>query len=161
MLVEDPEGIKQIMKDCKTIAIVGFSDDPGKAGYFVADYLKSVGYKIIPVNPNLKWGLKEKCYSSLLDIPKDEKVDMVDCFRRSEFIPDIARDAVAIGAKVLWMQKGIKNEEAVKIASDAGMKVVHVPDTIQIDDTIRALTYCVCEHLGEVPDVIEKLNAQV
>lgn len=93
MLVEDPEGIKQIMKDCKTIAIVGFSDDPGKAGYFVADYLKSVGYKIIPVNPNLKWGLKEKCYSSLLDIPKDEKVDMVDCFRRSEFIPDIARDA--------------------------------------------------------------------
>lgn len=85
MLVEDPEGIKQIMKDCKTIAIVGFSDDPGKAGYFVADYLKSVGYKIIPVNPNLKWGLKEKCYSSLLDIPKDEKVDMVDCFRRSEF----------------------------------------------------------------------------
>ena len=104
MLVEDPEGIKQIMKDCKTIAIVGF--------------------KIIPVNPNLKWGLKEKCYASLLDIPKDEKVDMVDCFRRSEFIPDIARDAVAIGAKVLWMQKGIKNEEAVKIASDAGMKVV-------------------------------------
>ena len=53
MLVEDPEGIKQIMKDCKTIAIVGFSDDPGKAGYFVADYLKSVGYKIITVNPNL------------------------------------------------------------------------------------------------------------
>lgn len=124
MLVEDPEGIKQIMKECKTIAIVGFSDDPGKAGYFVADYLKSVGYKVIPVNPNLKWGLKEKCYPTLLDIPKEEKVDMVDCFRRSEFIPDIAKDAVAIGAKVLWMQKGIKNEEAVKIASDAGLKVV-------------------------------------
>ena len=72
MLVEAPEGIKQIMRDCKTIAIVGFSDDPGKAGYFVADYLKSVGYKIIPVNPNLKWGLKEKCYASLLDIPKED-----------------------------------------------------------------------------------------
>lgn len=114
MLVEDPEGIKQIMKDCKTIAIVGFSDDPGKAGYFVADYLKSVGYKIIPVNPNLKWGLKEKCYSSLLDIPKDEKVDMVDCFRRSEFIPDIARVPRCHRRKSAVDAKGYQNEEAVK-----------------------------------------------
>ena len=70
MLVEDPEGIKQIMKDCKTIAIVGFSDDPGKAGYFVADYLKSVGYKIIPVNPNLKWGLKEKVLFLIAGYPE-------------------------------------------------------------------------------------------
>ena len=70
MLVEDPEGIKQIMKDCKTIAIVGFSDDPGKAGYFVADYLKSVGYRIIPVNPNLKWGLKENRLRGLSGLGK-------------------------------------------------------------------------------------------
>lgn len=124
MLVNDPEGIKKILEETKTIAVVGFSDDPGKAGYFVPEHLQGVGYRIIPVNPNLSEGLGEKCYPSLLDIPKDIQVDMVDCFRRAEFIPEIARQAVAIGAKVLWMQKGVTSEEGAKIASDAGLKVV-------------------------------------
>ena len=82
MLVNDPEGIKKILEETKTIAVVGFSDDPGKAGYFVPEHLQGVGYRIIPVNPNLTEGLGEKCYPSLLDIPKDIQVDMVDCLRR-------------------------------------------------------------------------------
>lgn len=124
MLVKDPEGIKKILEETRTIAVVGFSDDPDKAGYFVPEHLQKVGYRIIPVNPNLTEGLGETCYPSLTAIPRCEKVDMVDCFRRAEFMPDIARQAVEIGAKVLWMQKGIVSEEAEKIASDAGLKVV-------------------------------------
>ncbi len=125
MLVKDPQEIRKILEETKTIAVVGFSDDPGRgASYYVPEHMYEAGYRIIPVNPDLTEGLGEKCYPSLLDIPKTIPVDMVNCFRRPEFIPDIARQAIAIGAKVLWMQMGITSGEAVKIASDAGLKVV-------------------------------------
>ncbi len=125
MLVKDPQEIRKILEETKTIAVVGFSDDPGRgASYYVPEHMYKAGYRIIPVNPDLTEGLGEKCYPSLLDIPETIPVDMVNCFRRPEFIPDIARQAIAIGAKVLWMQMGITSGEAVKIASDAGLKVV-------------------------------------
>ena len=125
MLVKDPQEIRKILEETKTIAVVGFSDDPGRgASYYVPEHMYEAGYRIIPINPDLTEGLGEKCYPSLLDIPKTIPVDMVNCFRRPEFIPDIARQAIAIGAKVLWMQMGITSGEAVKIASDAGLKVV-------------------------------------
>jgi uncharacterized protein len=125
MLVKDPQEIRKILEETKTIAVVGFSDDPGRgASYYVPEHMYEAGYRIIPVNPDLTEGLGEKCYPSLLDIPKTIPVDMVNCFRRPEFIPDIARQAIAIGAKVLWMQMGITSGEAVKIASDASLKVV-------------------------------------
>lgn len=125
MLVKDPREIRKILEETKIIAVVGFSDDPGRgAAYYVPKHMHEAGYRIIPVNPGLTEGLGERCYPSLGDIPESISVDMVNCFRRPEFIPDIARQAVAIGAKVLWMQMGITSAEAVEIASDAGLKVV-------------------------------------
>jgi predicted CoA-binding protein len=114
--------IKAIFNDCKTIAVVGLSDNPARPSYGVAHYLQQQGFRIIPVNPKLTEVLGEKCYASLRDVPV--KIDMVDCFRRSEEIVPIAKDAVAIGAKCLWMQIGVINHEAAKIAQDAGLKVV-------------------------------------
>lgn len=114
--------MKAIFKDCKTIAVVGLSDNPARPSYGVARYLQQLGFRIIPVNPKLTEVLGEKCYASLCDVP--DKIDMVDCFRRSEEIVPIAKDAVAIGAKCLWMQIGVINHEAAKIAQDAGLRVV-------------------------------------
>ena len=119
MIVKDEAGIKDILQKNHVVAIVGFSTDENKGGHYVPKFLKEHGYEIVPVNTE---GLGEKAYASLKDIPFP--VDIVDCFRRAEAMPEIARDAVAIGAKVLWMQKGIESEEAAKIASDAGLKVV-------------------------------------
>jgi uncharacterized protein len=114
--------IKAIFKDCKTIAIVGLSDNPARPSYGVARYLQQQGFRIIPVNPKLTEVLGEKCYATLRAVP--DKIDMVDCFRRSEEMVPIAEDAVAIGAKCLWMQIGVINYVAAKIATDAGLKVV-------------------------------------
>jgi uncharacterized protein len=114
--------IRQIFRDCKTIAIVGLSDNPARPSYGVACYLQQQGFRIIPVNPKLNEVLGEKCYASLRDVP--DKIDMVDCFRRREEMAPIARDAVAVGAKCLWMQIGVINLEAAKIAEAAGLKVV-------------------------------------
>ena len=122
--VRDPDAIRDILEDTKTVAVVGYSDDPGRAAHYVARYLQEAGYRVIPVNPSLTQGLGETCYPSLKAIPKDIRIDMVDCFRRPEFIPEIAREAVAIGAKVLWMQSGIPSEQAREIAGKAGMTVV-------------------------------------
>lgn len=108
--------------DYKTIAIVGISDDPERPSNFVARFLKEHGYKIIPVNPKLTKWKGEKCYPDLLSIP--EKVDIVDIFRRSEAIPPIVDEAIAIKAKVVWMQEGIINEEAAAKAREAGIEVV-------------------------------------
>ena len=122
MIVKDEAGIKDILQKNHVVAIVGFSTDENKGGHYVPKFLKEHGYQIVPVNPTISEGLGEKAYASLKDIPFP--VDIVDCFRRAEAMPEIARDAGAIGAKVLWMQKGIESEEAAKIASDAGLKVV-------------------------------------
>ncbi len=122
MIVKDRDGIGKILKDSRVVAIVGYSANEEKGAHYVPKFLKEHGYQIIPINPSLTEGLGEKVYPSLKDIPFP--VDVVDCFRRPEALPEIAREAVSIGAKVLWMQKGIESEEAAKIASDAGLKVV-------------------------------------
>ena len=113
---------EKILKDNKTIAIVGLSSNPERPSYRVASYMKEKGYKIIPVNPNEKEVLGEACYPDLSSIPGH--VDVVDIFRKSEDCPPIAREAVKIGADVVWMQEGVVSEEAATCARDAGLKVV-------------------------------------
>ena len=108
--------------DLKTIAVVGISDNPERPSNFVAKFLEERGYTIIPVNPNLTEWNGKKCYPDLLSIPI--KVDVVDIFRRPEAIPPIVDEAIAIKAKVVWMQEGIVNEEAAAKARDAGIEVV-------------------------------------
>lgn len=106
----------------KTIAVVGISDDPLRPSHFVASFLEAHGYNIIPVNPKLiKWEGKI-CYPDLLSIPV--KVDIVDIFRRSEAVPPVVDEAIAIKAKAVWMQEGIINEEAAEKARKAGIEVV-------------------------------------
>ncbi len=106
----------------KTIAIVGISDDPTRPSYNVALFLEAQGYNIIPVNPKLTEWNGKKCYPDLLSI--QDEVDVVDIFRRSEAVPPIVDQAIAIGAKAVWMQEGIVNEEAAAKAHDAGIEVV-------------------------------------
>ncbi|MGD2058830.1 MAG: CoA-binding protein [Anaerolineales bacterium] len=112
----------KILKTARTIAVVGLSADPSRPGYTVPAYLQRAGYRIIPVNPNLKISLGEKAYPDLLSIP--HAVDGVVIFRRPEFILPIVRQAIEIGAQFVWMQLGIKNEEAAALARDAGLDVV-------------------------------------
>jgi uncharacterized protein len=114
--------IKQIYADTKTIAVVGASTDESKPSHRIPSYLQSQGFRIIPVSPKGGECFGEKVYEKLTDV--DVPVDVVDVFRPSEETPQIAHDAVAIGAKVLWLQSGIANDEAEKIAEDAGLKVV-------------------------------------
>ena len=114
--------LKQIYADTKTIAVVGASNDPKKAGHNIPAYLQTQGYKIIPVNPKGGEMFGETVRTSLADI--DEPIDVVDVFRPSEETPQIAREAVAAGAKVLWLQTGIQSDEAEKIARDGGLTVV-------------------------------------
>jgi len=118
----DDETLRLALMGARTIAVVGLSDKASRPSYGVARYLQSQGYRIIPVNPSYTEVLGQRCYPNLAAI--GEPVDVVDCFRKSEDIVPIAREAVAIGAKVLWMQLGIRNEEATRIALDAGLDVV-------------------------------------
>lgn len=122
MTIESDEGLREIFDTCRTIAVVGCSPKPERPGHYIARYLQDLDYRVIPVNPLHSELVGETCYPSLRDIP--EPVDMVDCFRRAEEIPAIVEDAIAIGAKVLWMQLGVINEEAAKRAEEAGLKVV-------------------------------------
>ena len=114
--------LRRILKDNHTIAIVGLSADWYRPSYFAAKYMQEHGYRIIPVNPKYAEILGERCYPDLKSIP--EKVDIVDVFRKSEDCAPIARDAVAIGAKALWLQIGVMNDEAQKIAETAGIDFV-------------------------------------
>jgi uncharacterized protein len=120
---EDRE-LRLLLGDAHTVAVVGLSSRPDRPSHDVAAYLQRHGYRIVPVNPNETEVLGERVYGSLLEIPKDISVDVVNVFRRSEETPAVARDAVAIGAKVLWLQEGIVNEKAYRIASDAGLDVI-------------------------------------
>jgi uncharacterized protein len=113
--------VTEILKTSRTIAVVGLSNRKFRPSYGVADYLKSVGYRIIPVNPLEKEVLGEKCYARLEDIP--EKVDIVNIFRRSEFVPDIVDSAIRIGARAVWMQEGVIHHEAADRARRAGLFV--------------------------------------
>ena len=118
----DIEAIRSILKENKSIAVVGLSANWNRPSFFASKYMQQKGYKIIPVNPRHSEILGEKCYKSLLDI--EEKVDIVDCFRRSDDILPIATDAIKIKAKVLWMQLSIFNEDAANLSRNAGLKVV-------------------------------------
>jgi predicted CoA-binding protein/CRP-like cAMP-binding protein/anti-sigma regulatory factor (Ser/Thr protein kinase) len=118
----DEKTIKDILLSTKTIAVVGLSSNPDKPSYSIAEYLKKQGYRIIPVNPTASDILGESVYPDLTSIP--EAVDVVQVFRKPEDVPPIAEEAVKIGAKVIWMQEGIVNEEAAKTARDAGMQVI-------------------------------------
>lgn len=120
--MDDIATLRRILRDNRTIAVVGLSANWYRPSYFAAKYLQEHGYRVIPVNPAYDSVLGEKCYKSLADIP--EKVDIVDCFRRSEEIPALAGEAIAIGAKVLWMQLGVRSEEARRRAEAAGLEVV-------------------------------------
>ncbi len=112
----------QAIFDLKTIAVVGVSDNQERPSNFVAKFLEEHGYNIIPVNPNLSEWEGKKCYPDLISIPV--KVDIVDIFRRPEAIPPIVDEAIAIKAKVVWMQEGIVNEDAAAKARNAGIEVV-------------------------------------
>jgi len=111
--------IAEILKSSKMIAVVGLSNRKFRPSYGVAEYLKSAGYRIIPVNPNETEILGEKCYARLEDIP--EKVDIVDIFRRSEFVPEIMDSAIRIGTRAVWMQEGVIHPEAAEKARQAGL----------------------------------------
>lgn len=114
--------IKRILEEGKIVAVVGLSPKEDRPSHQVAEYLKEQGYKIIPVNPGHSEILGERCYPSLREIPG--KVDIVDIFRRPEDVPPVVEDAIAIGAKVIWMQLGIVNEEAAARAKKASLSVV-------------------------------------
>lgn len=114
--------IAEILKAARTIAVVGLSSKPWRPSYGVAEYMKRAGYRIIPVNPNEQEVLGEKSYLSLEAVP--EPVDIVNVFRRSEFVPEIAEAAVRIGARALWLQEGVRHDEAAERARRAGLEVI-------------------------------------
>ena len=113
---------EEILKSSRVIAVVGLSPKPERPSYGVASYLKEKGYRIIPVNPQAKEVLGEPAYPDLASVP--EPVDVVDIFRHSEDVPDIVAEAIKIGAKAVWMQEGVINEEAAAKAREAGVEVV-------------------------------------
>jgi predicted CoA-binding protein len=119
---DDIPTLRRILRTCKTVAIVGLSAEWHRPSNFVAKYLQSHGYRVIPVNPRYDSILGERCYARLEDIP--EPVDMVDVFRKPADVPPIAASAVAIGAKCLWQQLGVANLEADAIARAAGLDSV-------------------------------------
>ncbi len=122
MTINDDRELREILTTAKTIAMVGASSSEESYSYWVFQYLKDRGYHMIPVNPNAREIHGEKVYPDLASIP--EKVDLVQVFRKSEDAPPIVEAAIRIGAKVVWMQEGVINEEAAKRAEDAGLKVV-------------------------------------
>jgi predicted CoA-binding protein len=121
-LQPDVQTLRRIYKENHSIAVVGLSGDWYRPSYFAAKYMLDHGYRVIPVNPKYGEILGQKCYRSLREVP--EKVDIVDCFRRSSDIPPLAEDAIAIGARVLWLQIGVINEAAAQRARAAGLDVV-------------------------------------
>jgi len=121
-MVDDIPGLRRILKTNRVIAVVGLSGDWFRPSYFAAKYMIEHGYTVVPVNPRYPEILGQKCYKSLRDIPG--KVDIVDVFRRTEDVMPIAEDAIAIGAKVLWQQLGVKNMEAAQKAEAAGLETV-------------------------------------
>jgi len=116
------QAVAELLRSAHTIAVVGLSPKPFRASYGVSEFLQSVGYRIIPVNPNVREVLGEKAYARLEDIP--EKIDIVDVFRRSEAVPEIVDAAIRIGARAVWMQEGVEHEEAAALARAAGLLVV-------------------------------------
>jgi predicted CoA-binding protein len=114
--------VKKLLDQARTIAVVGLSSNPARPSYDVAKYLQERGYRIIPVNPNVDQVLGEKAYPDLLAVP--DAVDIVQIFRRPEFVPEIVRQAIAKNARAVWMQPGTENYDAADAAQAAGLQVV-------------------------------------
>ncbi len=129
------ERMPHILNHCRTIAVVGLSPKPHRASFDVARYMQANGYRIIPVNPNAAEVLGEKAYSTLAEAAKHEKIDLVNCFRNSEDIPPVVDEAIAIGAKAVWMQLGIAHAQAAAKAEEAGLLVVQ-DHCIKIDHRV-------------------------
>lgn len=117
-----PDQIQEILQRARTIAVVGLSDNPLRPSHGVAAYLQSQGYRIIPVNPEIKGALGEKAYPSLLDVP--EKIDIVDIFRRPEFVEEVVDQAIQLKVPAVWMQEEVIHEKAAQKARAAGIFVV-------------------------------------
>jgi len=120
--INSNETIKEVLENCKTIAVVGLSSDPGRPSHGVASYMKRRGYKVIPVNPNETEVFGDKSYSALSDVP--DKIDLVDIFRRSNEAGKAVDEAIAVGVKAVWLQEGVIDQAAAKRAADAGLLVV-------------------------------------
>jgi predicted CoA-binding protein len=117
-----PDQIAEILRQAKTIAVIGLSDNPLRPSHGVAAYLQSQGYRIIPVNPEIESSLGEKAYPSLLDVP--EKIDLVDIFRRPEFVEEVVDQAIQLKIPTVWMQEEVIHEKAAQKARAAGLFVV-------------------------------------
>lgn len=124
MTWENPanETIEQILKDAKTIAVVGLSNNPERTSYQVSKAMQESGYKIIPINPTVDTVLGETAYDSLTEV--DEPFDIINVFRRPEFLPDIANEAIKTNCRVFWAQQGIVNEEAYNLLKEEGFTVM-------------------------------------
>ena len=120
--MDDIEGLRRILKENRTIAVVGLSAQWFRPSFFAAKYLQEHGYRVIPVNPAYREVLGEKCYPSLREVP--EPIDVVDIFRKPDDVPPIVEEAIAIRAKVLWLQIGVIHEAAARRAREAGLDVV-------------------------------------
>jgi predicted CoA-binding protein len=120
--INDNEAIERILAECPTIAVVGLSSKPTRPSHGVAGYMQRAGYRIIPVNPNEREVLGEKAYASLAEVR--EKIDLVDVFRRSEEAGAVVDEAIAVGAKAVWLQEGVIDREAAQRALEAGLFVV-------------------------------------
>jgi hypothetical protein len=118
--VADP--IAELLRSAKTIAVVGLSDNPFRPSYDVSAYMQRQGYRIIPVNPQVKEVLGEKAYASLSEVP--EKIDIVNIFRRSEFVPEVVDEAIALKVPAIWMQEGVIHDASAAKARAAGIFVV-------------------------------------
>ncbi|MCL5020160.1 MAG: CoA-binding protein [Bacteroidetes bacterium] len=122
LTVDDDDEIRGILADARTIAVVGASADTSRESNMISQYLIKAGYEVIPVNPKYEEVIGRKCFPTVESIGK--QIDIVDVFRRSEFMEETAQDAVSANAQVLWMQIGIENESAARIAADEGIRVV-------------------------------------
>jgi uncharacterized protein len=122
MSINSRETIKRILEECRTIAVVGLSSDPYRPSHSVSSYMKRQGYRVIPVNPNETEVLGQKAYGSLAEVP--QSIDLVDVFRRPEEAGKAVDDAIAIGAKAVWLQEGVIDHAAAQRALDAGLLVV-------------------------------------
>lgn len=134
MAINSPETIRRILDECRTIAVVGLSSDPSRASNSVSAYMRRNGYRVIPVNPNETSVFDEKAYPDLFAVP--EKIDLVDVFRRSDEAGKAVDEAIAVGAKAVWLQEGVIDKAAAQRAVDAGLMVVM--DRCWLKEHIRA-----------------------
>ncbi len=122
MSTTETDRITELLKTAQTIAVVGLSDSPRRTSYGVSEYMQSQGYRIIPVNPEIRETLGEKAYATLSEVP--EKIDIVNVFRRPEFVPEVMEQAIQLKVPAIWMQEGVIHEAAAEKARQAGIFVV-------------------------------------